>query len=110
MPLRAMTTTKGAETSPPPDAGGPMTNPPAAHAPRSGPISPHEPGVGRRRGPHRGPVLSAKLSVPPILPVYLPRQRLLDLLTEGSRGRLTAVTACAGSGKTVLVSSWARMG
>lgn len=55
-------------------------------------------------------LLAAKLLIPPVPPVHLPRTRLIDPLTDGCESRLTAVTAPAGAGKTVLVSSWARTG
>ncbi len=50
----------------------------------------------------------AKTAVPASPPVHLRRQRLHDLLTSGSHGPLTAITAPAGYGKTVLVASWIR--
>ncbi|HEU4425234.1 MAG TPA: hypothetical protein VFR67_22110, partial [Pilimelia sp.] len=80
---------------------------PASHPPRGRLLSQRP---ARAHDPKRDPVLSAKLSIPPVPPVHLPRRRLVELLTRGGRQRLTAVTASAGSGKTVLVSSWARMG
>jgi LuxR family maltose regulon positive regulatory protein len=45
----------------------------------------------------------------PDLPRHLvTRSRLLDLMEEGVQGSLTLVSAPAGTGKTVLVSTWAR--
>jgi LuxR family maltose regulon positive regulatory protein len=64
----------------------------------------------RLEGSPPAPLLSAKLTIPPAPPVQLPRPRLLDALTTGAAGRLTAVTGPAGAGKTVLVSAWARSG
>jgi LuxR family transcriptional regulator, maltose regulon positive regulatory protein len=37
----------------------------------------------------------------------VPRQRLFELLDVGVRGPVTLVSAQAGAGKTVLLSSWA---
>jgi LuxR family maltose regulon positive regulatory protein len=53
------------------------------------------------------PLLASKLS-PPHTPRWLvARGRLLELLDAGVQGRLTLLTGPAGSGKTVLLSSWA---
>ncbi|MFC6022790.1 LuxR C-terminal-related transcriptional regulator [Plantactinospora solaniradicis] len=55
------------------------------------------------------PLLTAKLAVvaqPGA--VLLPRPRLFDLLDAGVAGPLTLVSASAGWGKTVLLSSWYR--
>jgi LuxR family transcriptional regulator, maltose regulon positive regulatory protein len=53
------------------------------------------------------PLLASKLT-PPRLPRWLvARARLLELLDAGVQGRLTLLTGPAGSGKTVLLSSWA---
>jgi LuxR family transcriptional regulator, maltose regulon positive regulatory protein len=53
------------------------------------------------------PLLASKLSLP-ITPRWLvARGRLLESLDAGVQGRLTLLTGPAGSGKTVLVSSWA---
>jgi LuxR family transcriptional regulator, maltose regulon positive regulatory protein len=50
--------------------------------------------------------LASKLS-PPRAPRWLvARGRLLELLDAGVQGRLTVLTGPAGSGKTVLLSSW----
>jgi LuxR family transcriptional regulator, maltose regulon positive regulatory protein len=54
--------------------------------------------------------MAAKFRLPAIKPAVLVRQRLLDRLTEGVRGPLTLITAPAGSGKTVLASSWVAAG
>jgi LuxR family maltose regulon positive regulatory protein len=83
-----------------------MTHP-DSHGPRE-PLPPDRPRLDD--DPNGDRFLSAKLSIPPLPPTHLARQRLVKLLTYGIRGRLTAVTAAAGSGKTVMVSSWARMG
>ena len=53
------------------------------------------------------PLLASKLT-PPRTPRWLvARARLLESLDAGVQGRLTLLTGPAGSGKTVLVSSWA---
>jgi LuxR family maltose regulon positive regulatory protein len=60
--------------------------------------------------PNGDPLLSAKLSIPPVPPAYLGRERLFETLTAASRARLTAVHGPAGSGKTALASGWVRAG
>jgi LuxR family maltose regulon positive regulatory protein len=55
-------------------------------------------------------LLGAKLSIPPVPPAHCPRPRLFEMLTKGTGVGLTAVTGPAGSGKTVLLSAWARSG
>jgi LuxR family maltose regulon positive regulatory protein len=52
------------------------------------------------------PLLASKL-IPPRTPRLVARGRLLELLDAGVQGRLTLLTGPAGSGKTVLLSSWA---
>jgi LuxR family maltose regulon positive regulatory protein len=53
------------------------------------------------------PLLASKLA-PPRTPRWLvARGRLLELLDAGVQSRLTLLTGPAGSGKTVLLSSWA---
>jgi LuxR family maltose regulon positive regulatory protein len=61
----------------------------------------------RADGDHEYPLLATKL-LPPKLPgAYVPRDRLLEALTVGVRDRpLTLVSAAAGSGKSVLATSW----
>jgi LuxR family transcriptional regulator, maltose regulon positive regulatory protein len=69
-----------------------------AHDPRI------QPPVRRGSG---APFPAAKL-VPPALPARLVRrQRLHDQLDRGTAGLVTLVSAHAGTGKTVLLSSWA---
>lgn len=51
-------------------------------------------------------VLATKLYVPPPRHKVVLRTRLVDRLSEGRRGRLTLVSAPAGSGKTSLLSEW----
>ncbi|MDG4789066.1 LuxR C-terminal-related transcriptional regulator [Micromonospora sp. WMMD1102] len=55
------------------------------------------------------PLLTAKLAATPRSgAVLLPRPRLFELLDRGTAGPLTLVSASAGWGKTVLLSSWCR--
>jgi LuxR family maltose regulon positive regulatory protein len=56
----------------------------------------------------RLPVLAARLRPPALPDRYVERPRLFELLDRAPAGSLTAVTGPAGSGKTVLVSAWAR--
>ncbi len=51
-------------------------------------------------------VLTTKLHMPPLSPYLVPRPRLLTSLTEGVQRKLTLISAPAGSGKTMLLSSW----
>jgi LuxR family maltose regulon positive regulatory protein len=53
-------------------------------------------------------VLDAKLVVPPAPPMAIQRPRLTAMLDRAVRHRLTLVTGPPGTGKTVLVSEWAR--
>jgi LuxR family maltose regulon positive regulatory protein len=53
------------------------------------------------------PVLVTKLFVPTPRPACVARPRLIDLLDEGLRGKLTVVSAPAGFGKSTLLSTWA---
>jgi LuxR family maltose regulon positive regulatory protein len=55
----------------------------------------------------RGPSLDAQFVIPPIPEGLVDRPRLLKQLRAGAKGLLTLVSAPAGTGKTVLVSSWA---
>lgn len=56
------------------------------------------------------PIMGSKLQVAVVKPPVLERPRLLDRLSEGVRGPLTLISAPAGSGKTVLASSWVSAG
>src|SRR3954471_16785947 len=57
------------------------------------------------------PVMSASFLVPALNGPILRRRRLLDRLSAAVAGRpLTVVCAPAGSGKTVLASSWVSSG
>ncbi|MGW2514227.1 LuxR C-terminal-related transcriptional regulator [Streptomyces scopuliridis] len=60
--------------------------------------------------PSGDPLLAAKFSVPAVARGFVRRKRLLDRLTDGTKGPLTLVTGPAGAGKTTLVSSWTRWG
>jgi LuxR family maltose regulon positive regulatory protein len=53
-------------------------------------------------------ILDTKLYVPPPPPSAVVRSRLIERLDEGLHGKLTLVSASAGSGKTTLVSAWTR--
>jgi LuxR family transcriptional regulator, maltose regulon positive regulatory protein len=52
------------------------------------------------------PLLASKLSPPRTPRRLVARGRLVELLDAGVQGRLTLLTGPAGSGKTVLLSSW----
>jgi LuxR family transcriptional regulator, maltose regulon positive regulatory protein len=56
------------------------------------------------------PLLATKLMVPQLPEWFVTRPRLLGLLTEGAQGPLTLLAAPAGTGKTMLLGSWARSG
>jgi LuxR family maltose regulon positive regulatory protein len=61
-----------------------------------------------RTAPPSAPLLAAKLAPPPPLVNHIERPRVHRILDAGSRGPLTMLTAPAGSGKTVAMSSWTR--
>ena len=52
------------------------------------------------------PILATKLYVPPPRPRVVPRPRLIERLDESLHGRLTLISAHAGSGKTTLIGEW----
>jgi LuxR family transcriptional regulator, maltose regulon positive regulatory protein len=52
------------------------------------------------------PVISTKLSPPPLPRAYVPRPRLHALLDAGVEGPMTLISGLAGSGKTTLLASW----
>lgn len=54
------------------------------------------------------PLLATKLSIPSVRPDLVPRAHLLARIHEGLARSLFLVSAPAGSGKTTLVSVWAR--
>ncbi|MGD9030573.1 MAG: hypothetical protein PVG25_12245, partial [Anaerolineae bacterium] len=61
------------------------------------------------------PLLTTKLTIPPVRPGLVPRPRLIERLNaalpqqdRGSARALTLVSAPAGFGKTTLLSSWLR--
>ena len=51
-------------------------------------------------------LLQTKLFMPPIRPFRVPRPRLIDKLNNGLHGKLTLLSAPAGSGKTTLAAEW----
>jgi LuxR family maltose regulon positive regulatory protein len=53
------------------------------------------------------PLLITRLHLPQLPMQYISRPRLLALLQQGMQGRLTLVSAPAGSGKTMLLAEWA---
>jgi LuxR family transcriptional regulator, maltose regulon positive regulatory protein len=55
-------------------------------------------------------LLATKLHLPRPRDGFLPRQRLLERLAEGTARELTLVCAPAGFGKTSLLGDWARRG
>lgn len=52
------------------------------------------------------PVLTTKLYIPPPRPGLVARPRLIEQLNQGSRRKLTVISAPAGFGKTTLLSTW----
>lgn len=51
-------------------------------------------------------LLSTKFFIPPNRPKLVPRQRLMEILSEGLHRKLTLICAPAGFGKTTLVTEW----
>jgi LuxR family maltose regulon positive regulatory protein len=68
------------------------------------------PSLDRMLTPAGDPVMTAKFLVPVMNAPVLERPRLQQLLTAAATGPLTLISAPAGSGKTVLASSWVRAG
>ncbi|MER5971963.1 LuxR C-terminal-related transcriptional regulator [Streptomyces sp. NPDC002055] len=67
-------------------------------------------GVAARRGgrtPTGDPLLGARFAVPAPPRTHVVRRRLLARLAEGAAGPVTLVSGPAGTGKTVLMASWA---
>ncbi|MER7000791.1 LuxR C-terminal-related transcriptional regulator [Streptomyces sp. NPDC000410] len=64
---------------------------------------------GSRRGPDGDPLLVAKFTVPALPGIFVPRERLQDMLSTGTAGPLTLITGPAGAGKTTLAASWATL-
>jgi LuxR family maltose regulon positive regulatory protein len=58
--------------------------------------------------PAGDPIMTAKFLVPVLNAPVLVRPRLVHQLTAAAAGPLTLISAPAGSGKTVLASSWVR--
>ncbi|MEO1443031.1 MAG: AAA family ATPase, partial [Chloroflexota bacterium] len=52
------------------------------------------------------PILKTKLHIPSPHPHPVERSRLLAKITRGAHGKITLISAPAGSGKTTLVSGW----
>jgi len=52
------------------------------------------------------PLLETKLYIPPPRSAWVPRQRLIQQLNDGTDLKLTLVSAPAGFGKTTLLSAW----
>ncbi|MFF3765506.1 LuxR C-terminal-related transcriptional regulator [Streptomyces sp. NPDC001922] len=79
--------------------------PPVSRARRTAPGG----GAARRgsRTPTGDPLLGARFAVPPPPRTHVVRRRLLTRLAEGAAGPVTLVSGPAGTGKTVLVASWA---
>jgi LuxR family maltose regulon positive regulatory protein len=65
-------------------------------------------GVRQAGEPPARPLLTSKLAVAPLPGPVVARPRLLRLLDAGSAGPITLVSAPAGWGKTLLLSSWYR--
>ena len=51
-------------------------------------------------------LLKTKIHIPVLRAEYVSRSRLITRLEQGTRGKLTLVSAQAGFGKTTLISSW----
>jgi LuxR family transcriptional regulator, maltose regulon positive regulatory protein len=60
--------------------------------------------------PDGDPIMTAKFQIPAVPAWFVTRQRLINLLTGGTRGSLTVVSGPAGSGKTLLAGSWLARG
>ncbi|HEY6794350.1 MAG TPA: hypothetical protein VI248_06675, partial [Kineosporiaceae bacterium] len=56
--------------------------------------------------PRGVPIMAAKFHLPRIRQPVVQRERLFALLSDGTRGPLTLINAPAGSGKSLLASSW----
>jgi len=52
------------------------------------------------------PLLTTKLSPPPVRPGLVPRPSLIGRLSQGLRRKLTLLSAPAGFGKTTLLAAW----
>src|SRR3989304_512438 len=51
-------------------------------------------------------LLSTKLAPPQLRAPFVPREALLDRLSDGVEQKLTLISAPAGFGKTTLVAEW----
>jgi LuxR family maltose regulon positive regulatory protein len=63
-------------------------------------------GLRPRLGEQLVPTVATKLVVPSTPGYLIIRKRLLDALDRGAQGPLVVLSAPAGAGKTILVSSW----
>jgi len=52
------------------------------------------------------PILSTKLFIPPTSHRVTARSRVVELLTQGNKYKLSLICAPAGFGKTTLVTDW----
>ncbi len=52
------------------------------------------------------PLLSTKITIPPLRSTTVPRLRLIQRLNKGKQNKLTLISASAGFGKTTLLSEW----
>src|SRR6185312_14136483 len=73
-------------------------------------VNPDAEPLQRRLTPAGDPIMTAKFLVPVVNAPIVQRGRLIDLMTACVAGPVTLVSAPAGSGKTVLASSWVAAG
>lgn len=57
--------------------------------------------------PIDSPILKMKICLPGLKEHLVPRERLLEYMTAGLKGNLTAIIAPAGYGKSTLLAQWA---
>src|ERR1700733_9337621 len=53
------------------------------------------------------PILTSKITAPVVPDWAVPRQRITDLIAQGTRCPLTVLTGPAGTGKTMALAWWA---
>jgi LuxR family maltose regulon positive regulatory protein len=63
-------------------------------------------GSGRQAGAG-DPLLASKVTVPGVPEWLIPRPRIEELIGQGARGPVTAVTGPPGAGKTIALAMWA---
>jgi LuxR family transcriptional regulator, maltose regulon positive regulatory protein len=73
-------------------------------------VNPDAEALQRRLTPAGDPIMTAKFLVPVVNAPMVQRGRLIDLMTACVAGPVTLISAPAGSGKTVLASSWVAAG